>query len=441
MDQQLLNTTQEVVEPYDFDNLPPHACAYCGVQNPETVVKCNSKDCGKWFCNGKGVNEYGSHILLHMVKAKHKEIQLHPDSPLKDTPLECYSCSSKNVFLLGFVSAKKEAVIILLCREPCVSQMSVKDSNWDMENWQALIENKALLSWLVRFPTDYEFKRSRKITPQQINKLEELWKEKPGALVQDLGVVKQQEKMQNPVLLRYKDPQQYRDIFEPLIKLEADYDKSFKESQTQRNLKVRFDWSMKKKRLAYFIYPNEDNVRLVAGDELKLSYETAEGQTKWKSRGTIVKITQNEEICLELKNPKGIPSLAEMQAEGNGNSKFTVEFVWKSTSFDRMKLALKVFQRDESSVSNYIFYKVLGYNTSEQFIKTNIPKHLSVQGVPDLNHFQINAVKKALITPLCLIQGPPGTGKTVTSTALVYHLVKQKMGKVLVCAPSNIAVD
>ena len=53
----------------------------------------------------------------------------------------------------------------------------------------------------------------------------------------------------------------------------------------------------------------------------------------------------------------------------------------------------------------------------------------------------MNAVKKALITPLCLIQGPPGTGKTVTSTTLVYHLVKQKMGKILVCAPSNIAVD
>ncbi len=62
-------------------------------------------------------------------------------------------------------------------------------------------------------------------------------------------------------------------MFEPLIKLEADYDKSFKESQTQRNLKVRFDWSKTKKRLAYFVYPNEDNVRLVAGDELKLSYE------------------------------------------------------------------------------------------------------------------------------------------------------------------------
>lgn len=62
-------------------------------------------------------------------------------------------------------------------------------------------------------------------------------------------------------------------------------------------------------------------------------------------------------------------------------------------------------------------------------------------GLPELNHFQINAVKKALVTPLTLIQGPPGTGKTVTSTTLVYHLARQKNGKVLVCAPSNIACD
>jgi len=48
-----------------------------------------------------------------------------------------------------------------------------------MENWQALIENKAILSWLVRYPTDIEFKKSRKVKAQEINKLEELWKEKP----------------------------------------------------------------------------------------------------------------------------------------------------------------------------------------------------------------------------------------------------------------------
>ncbi|XP_028125418.1 regulator of nonsense transcripts 1 homolog isoform X3 [Camellia sinensis] len=37
--------------------------------------------------------------------------------------------------------------------------------------------------------------------------------------------------------------------------------------------------------------------------------------------------------------------------------------------------------------------------------------------------------------------GPPGTGKTTTSATIVYHMAKQGQGQVLVCAPSNVAVD
>jgi len=54
---------------------------------------------------------------------------------------------------------------------------------------------------------------------------------------------------------------------------------------------------------------------------------------------------------------------------------------------------------------------------------------------------QVYAVKHAVQRPLSLIQGPPGTGKTVTSATIVYQLVKINGGPVLVCAPSNIAVD
>lgn len=105
------------------------------------------------------------------------------------------------------------------------------------------------------------------------------------------------------------------------------------------------------------MFPNEgDNVRLVSGDELKLKYDE-NGVTKWKSRGHIVRIIPEEEICLELKSSTRAPP--------SDSQKFTVEFVWKSTSFDRMKLALKVFLKDENSISEYIFFKILGYNTSE----------------------------------------------------------------------------
>ena len=70
-----------------------------------------------------------------------------------------------------------------------------------------------------------------------------------------------------------------------------------------------------------------------------------------------------------------------------------------------------------------------------------MPKRFSAPGLPELNHSQMFAVKSVLQKPISLIQGPPGTGKTVTSASIVYHLAKMNPGQVLVCAPSNVAVD
>ena len=97
------------VTPYDFSQLPAHHCAYCGIHSPTTVVKCMYKDCNKWFCNGNNSSHTGSsHIIMHLVKSRHKEIQLHSESELKDANLECHACKSTNIFLLGFMPAKTE---------------------------------------------------------------------------------------------------------------------------------------------------------------------------------------------------------------------------------------------------------------------------------------------------------------------------------------------
>ena len=62
--------------------------------------------------------------------------------------------------------------------------------------------------------------------------------------------------------------------------------------------------------------------------------------------------------------------------------------------------------------------------------------------MPNLNASQLYAVETSLKSPLTLIQGPPGTGKTVTSATIIYHLSNMyKKDKILVCAPSNVAVD
>ncbi|KAK5170083.1 ATP-dependent RNA helicase [Saxophila tyrrhenica] len=427
--------------------LPAHACAYCGIHNEGSVVKCLA--CSKWFCSARG-NTSTSHIINHLVRARHKEVQLHPASPLGDTTLECYNCGTKNVFLLGFIPAKSDTVVVLLCRQPCASMGgSGKDMNWDTSKWEPLITDRSFLPWLVNSPTDQEQMRARHLSPQVLAKLEEMWKDNSSATIQDLekglsaGTLDDDP---NPVLLRYDDAYQYQNVFGPLVKIEADYDRKLKEAQSQDNLIVRWDFGLNNKHLASFTLPKLElgDVKLAVGDEMRLRY-VGELRPHWDGVGYVIKIpnNQSDEVTLELRgrgtSGEGGKGGGSVPTECTHN--FTADYVWKATSFDRMQFAMKTFALDEMSVSGYIFHRLLGHEVAAAPMKTQLPRKFSVPGLPELNGSQINAVKSVLQKPLSLIQGPPGTGKTVTSATIIHHLAKMNQGQVLVCAPSNVAVD
>ncbi|XP_064619137.1 regulator of nonsense transcripts 1-like isoform X2 [Lineus longissimus] len=424
-----LTFEDEEEDQFYLKDLPKHACAYCGIHDPACVVMCNSTK--KWFCNGRG-NTSGSHIVNHLVRAKAKEVTLHKEGPLGETVLECYACGCKNIFLLGFIPAKADSVVMLLCRQPCATRTG--DMNWDSAQWQPLIQDRQLLAWLVKVPLEQEQLRARQIAAMQINKLEELWKDNPEATLEDLEKPGIDEEPQQ-VLLRYEDAYQYQNIFGPLVKLESDYDKKLKESQTQDGILVKWVVGLNKKKVAFFNFPKaNEEMKLMHGDELRLRY-LGDDHKPWSGVGHVIKIPDNltDEVAVEMQNSADAP------AECTKN--FVVDFVWKATSFERMQSALKTFAVDDASVSPYIYHKLLGHEVEDVVHRCQLPKRFNAPGLPELNSSQRYAVKTVLQRPLSLIQGPPGTGKTVTSAALVYHLTKQINGQVLVCAPSNIAVD
>lgn len=140
----------------------------------------------------------------------------------------------------------------------------------------------------------------------------------------------------------------------------------------------------------------------MAGDELRLKY-SGELHKKWEAIGNVVKLPDNhgDEVGLELRS--GANS-APIECTHN----FTVEYVWKSITFDRMQNSLKNFAVDETSVSGYIYHRLLGHELEEQTLKCAMPKRFSAPGLPELNQSQMQAVKTVLQRPLCLIQGPPG---------------------------------
>lgn len=308
--------------------------------------------------------------------------------------------------------------------------------NWDQEQWQPLISERSFLPWLVKVPTRQDQTRARQITAAQINELEERWKNDVDASFQDLEKPGNAEELAR-VQLRYVDGYHYQNVFLPLLNLESDYDKKLRLSQTQENIEVRWDVGLNKRTIAYFSLAIPDGeIKIFHGDELELRY-TGDLRDEWREVGHIIKVPDNfgEEVGLELKRKCKAPTEVK--------TNFSVMFLWKGTAVTRKKKVLKKFAIGQHHISDYIYSRLLGKENIEDvtFPPTNVPKHFSAPNLPDLNRSQVYAVKHAIQRPLSLIQGPPGTGKTVTSATIVYQLVKKNGGPVLVCAPSNTAVD
>lgn len=66
--------------------------------------------------------------------------------------------------------------------------------------------------------------------------------------------------------------------------------------------------------------------------------------------------------------------------------------------YSRMQSALKTFAVDETSVSGYIYHKLLGHEVEDVVIKCQLPKRFTAQGLPDLNHSQVKS--RRLMLPL-----------------------------------------
>ncbi|KFH05858.1 RNA helicase (UPF2 interacting domain) protein [Toxoplasma gondii MAS] len=484
--------------------IPEHACSYCGASSPDCVLKCCC--CNKYFCNSPcsaSGSSMGSHIIFHLVKSRHREVMLHPEGPLGDCTLECFQCGSRNVFLLGLIPAEQEGVVVLICREPCLSSGALKQSGWDLTQWQPLIEGKSFLPWLVRSTLTAEEQRDcHVVTTQQLQRLEELWQKNPQATLEELSQTKEEAPLPC-VKLVYEDGFDYQRTFAPLVQAEADFDKQIKDGQKLVRVKLRWEQGLNRRRLAYFMYSRDEgcNVRVAAGDEVKIStvlpksvlsgasssapassggshgsgctYSNEatssngvgsggtaglEGDgnfVQWSCTGSITRFSEDsEEVIVEVKKPPN--------AKGAWDSPvpllYTIEFVWKSTSFERMQAALRQLAVDEISVSSYLYHTLMGKQMEHQIIQTPMPLQISAPNLAPLNPSQMLAIRYALQHPLSLIQGPPGTGKTLTCSTLVYQMVKlsevgshihprcagrvnKEGGQVLVVAPSNVAVD
>ncbi|KRX60318.1 Regulator of nonsense transcripts 1, partial [Trichinella sp. T9] len=234
--------------------------------------------------------------------------------------------------------------------------------------------------------------------------------------------------------IRYDDMRQYVYVLYKLIFTEAQNLRRSKEAYSQQNVRVRWGFGPDGQRIAYFVFSKilGTEVKLMAGDELILNSDF-NGKV-WKASGRVMKVPDfGEEVAIELTNTSDdFPCYVT-----NG---YSVHFGLRTAYIDRMLTALgKV--ANENFVSHAIQRTILGHDYEAPPLDISYPEHYSAPGLPELNQSQAMAVREVLTRSISLIQGPPGTGKTVTSASIVYHLAKARGTPILVCSPSNVAID
>jgi regulator of nonsense transcripts 1 len=183
----------------------------------------------------------------------------------------------------------------------------------------------------------------------------------------------------NPVVLRYQDGYHYQNVFGPLVKLEADFDKYIKESQTTEDVYVVWDVGLNKRIVARLQVPKRDGgTKTMYGDELRLHHK----ESDWSGSGIVTKVDPiSDEVTLEMRFQEGVPTHLTRD--------FTVYFVWKPVGFDRMQAALKKMAVDEEAVSDHIYRRLLGMEVEDVVFRCQPPSQFSAPNLPTLNKSQV----------------------------------------------------
>lgn len=167
-----------------------------------------------------------------------------------------------------------------------------------------------------------------------------------------------------------------------------------------------------------------------SGKNIELFSNTTDGKfddgTDKKTQGTIKQVWANK-MRVSF-NTDELPDWAE-------RGKLGLNLLFDENSYREMIIALQKVLTAEKGRLKHLREVMYGETNS----KFNIQNSTLI--MPGLNQFQNDAVRLIdSAEDVALVHGPPGTGKTTTFIQAIRHTLQTEK-QVLVCSPSNIAVD
>ncbi|KAK4705650.1 hypothetical protein P7C70_g550, partial [Phenoliferia sp. Uapishka_3] len=193
--------------------------------------------------------------------------------------------------------------------------------------------------------------------------------------------------------------------------------------------------------------PKEDLIDLSVEevDSVKGKATFTAYQVRGKQNENIVSWDEFDVLIVEGKFAV-VRSIKTSGAIGNRKTKIKVHMSKESTFEEGESISARLVASIKTSVREYGALCQLNKSSlasqlvSPQDIAPFDPSSLSTRVVPGLDGSQSATVASVVsrTSGLSLIQGPPGTGKTTTILKIVEAWVKRRL---LICAPSNAAVD
>ena len=394
-------------------------CLYCYQNNLKYLCLC--KQCGYYFCNN--TLKKNSHIIHHLKQCHHDIISIEPF----ESDLQCNKCKNKNIFNLLFTKQNKK--LYFLCENCCVV---------DIDNYKKVASNKKI---------DNEILLSPNVPP--LSNREDSYSE---SLINELNKkinLLLENRINSVVELNYYNKKKYFKIYFNLVNNEIQEIKNDNLSDDSYPFYLKFkkiddyefiveitnDYKQKfqffPRQLLYISKKNEDE-------------EDEDQEEKIYFSGKVFKKEKNiiYMFCIDLK-------------KNMDDGKYFIKEKQTTGSYERMLDGLDKFDSKKSYMLKDIESLIIGSNKEEfsnknEYIKiSDIPKEkeLDIQDLIneniELNKNQKNTIINCFKNKFSLIKGPPGTGKSTVLTALTYHLnrLKKTNHKILICAPSNRAVD
>ena len=382
-------------------------CLYC-FQDYEKFI-CQCKVCNYYFCNNN--HRKTSHIIIHLKQCKHRKISLFPF----DIELQCEKCRNKDIFNLYFKGKT------YLCNE-CLEEKN---------NFKKIIENKRINEEILILPEIPPLANrfdsySESLITRMNNKINEL------------------KKIALPIVsLNYSKKKKYCLLYDTLItdekneiEIENAQDESFDFELNFFEDKSYITAEIQKTNQEFQFYPRQLLIVAKATNENKTFIARVIDIDKIHNKITIFFKELEQKIKDGHYKIKEKDSTASFDRILNGLEKFkSKNFDYFSKDIQLLIIGKKIKEgKDElSNVNAYLDKNLLP-------TKLNIPEFENIK----LNKSQEEAINNCFRNKLTLIKGPPGTGKSTVLAILAYHLVKLKKSKndkILICAPSNRAVD